>query len=196
MAENLKLAPGLFFDTGSNMMGGFCGHPKLCISVTGKRVYFHRHFEDQERNTEEQAGDTSYCSLSSVNYVRESFAELNAIYKLSTQCVIEIHKATDAVTAKFKNKVSTLTPSPVGLEPINISETPIMFLFPYGLKIETLANSGSIRASKLKEELCEPAADAIESFLLALACEGLLTDEVRFSNALVTAVEAVAGHNE
>lgn len=69
-------------------------------------------------------------------------------------------------------------------------------------------NSGTIE-SQLKEQLCDALhrsspgykhaaaqADALDSFILALACEGYDVSEQRFSRALQTSLYAIINHEE
>lgn len=83
------------------------------------------------------------------------------------------------------------------------SPGPKTFNLDYGIRIEVAAGSGHI-TSELRTEFddpdhpdqASPHADALESFLCALACEGIDLDDSRVTRALNTTVEAIANNLE
>lgn len=69
------------------------------------------------------------------------------------------------------------------------------FSLPYGTVISIDRHKGGQIASNLKSWITRGRADALESFLLALACEGVDLD-LRFEQALETTVDAILNHTE
>lgn len=75
-------------------------------------------------------------------------------------------------------------------------------ILPYSIDISTAGNGGAISSDLLDEIGGEDnyaavaAANAIESLLLALACEGVDVHTRKFSNAITTTVEAIANNLE
>lgn len=77
------------------------------------------------------------------------------------------------------------------------------FLLPFSITIQTnAATPGTAShatltaepASSLAHEIGKPAADVLESFLLAMAAEGIDLSDPKFSSALTTAAESIASN--
>ena len=68
------------------------------------------------------------------------------------------------------------------------------FNLPFGVTCKVSAgNHGEIK-SELKKHISRKRADALESFLLALACEGVSIGDTRIVRALETCVESISNH--
>lgn len=66
----------------------------------------------------------------------------------------------------------------------------------FSIAVEVFAGGGGTIQSSLRESLDGKSADAIESLLLALACEGIDITTSAYADAIATAVEAIANNSE
>ena len=72
------------------------------------------------------------------------------------------------------------------------------YKLPYGIVVEvssenTYCDGGTV-SSNLADEIGKESADAIESFLLALACNGVNIGSLAFDDAIEDAVESIVNH--
>lgn len=83
------------------MTNGFCGGVKKCVNIVGSRVYYFPYHENEERMAETEASKPDYCSLKTVNFVRNTAQEMSTLSKLSWECVGAINAARDAISADY-----------------------------------------------------------------------------------------------
>ena len=66
---------------------------------------------------------------------------------------------------------------------------------PFGIVCETIGNAGSIKSDLKKHLGSKKQAYALESFLLALACEGVFICDTRIVRALESIVEQIVNNS-
>ena len=69
------------------------------------------------------------------------------------------------------------------------------YVLPFGIEISVFSKgNGVVERSNLGDEIDPDTADAIESLLLALACEEVDIAEKSFQTAFESAIEAISNH--
>ena len=106
--NNLDIAPGLYFDRGSNMEIGFSGRILLCVKINGSRVYFHEYNPKPNLMAEILESDPEFCSLKSVNFVRKTVGEMNVIRELDENFRQDMISSKKHIIAKYQSLISEL----------------------------------------------------------------------------------------